>query len=497
MNRFTRNNLFLIIVIVCSCIAAAVLLVFSLIRYFAMSQCISQIEKLRQEIIALGKRKPAPVDENREPIMNNTKLYANVDEQLLVYFKPHMHKVAKIFVGKLQESNPQKDSDGRIVPLTPEKFVNDYNEMWNRSQHFANRNFNYREFREHRFKNWSQAIREVMPEAQKYTSEPLDPDSTAEVLLAALGIPRTLMEQPENMVKYMNNYQAALIKLMTNVKFNAVTDRIDWFGFAPDPKPANLMTQFPNPREQYPMITTVWDIYGDVVTRMVKCSKIIKKSNGTEIPWTKEIEGELKEKGEKFTTYDDSVETFFGLGLRGIPDRSVSNSNTPAAEAMNQAMGGDDSGRFKIYRLRLQIGGSIAGVRTMIKALDEAYKDHRFYIVRSVALFAERDDAEEIFRLQAEELGGGEKKTDNNTPEQNVGRGRGRGRGRGAVPAAEKPVAPVPAKTSLAQQKAEEARAKEANSKLKYYERIGYGNVLIGDSEVCRAVIDFDYVVLK
>ena len=48
-------------------------------------------------------------------------------------------------------------------------------------------------------------------------------------------------------------------------------------------------------------------------------------------------------------------------------------------------------------------------------------------------------------------------------------------------PAAAKPAAPQ----------------EDSNKKYEYYERIGYGDVLIGDDKTCTAIIDFDYVVKK
>ena len=58
MNRFVRNNLFLIIACVAAGVAAVGLLVFSIIRYTEMARCIAEIEQFRQQIIQLGKKVP-------------------------------------------------------------------------------------------------------------------------------------------------------------------------------------------------------------------------------------------------------------------------------------------------------------------------------------------------------------------------------------------------------------------------------------------------------
>lgn len=492
MNRFVRNNLILIVAIGSSCVAAVILLVFSVIRYFAMSNCIAEIEKLRKEIISLGGKKPAPVDANREPLIADTKLYSEAGDKLAVYFKPKMRGVAEKFVSMLQETAPKKDGDGKVIKLTVEQFVNDYNEMWNKAENYVDKQFNYQGFRDNRFKNWESAIRKIMPEAQKLTTEPLEADNTVEVLLAALGVPRTMGSNHENMVKYLRNYQAALVKMMTNIKFNTDGSRVDWFGFDPDPTVVTVAQKFTSPRDQFPMITCVWDIFGDVVARMVACKKIIRENNGKSYAWSKEAEEKLKEEKKKYSLHDDKVETFKGLCLRGMMNTAAITN-----DILNQSLSGESSGPFTVYRMRLQIAGSIAGVRTMIKALDNAYLDHRFYIVRSVALYAERDGGGDILKRRADEERGisadqKEKTADN---EQMRLRGRGRGRGRGAF--GPPPTLSKQPKVDPAALAAERKLEAEKQRKYAYYERIGYGDVLIGDDKTCTAVIDFDYVVMK
>jgi hypothetical protein len=145
--------------------------------------------------------------------------------------------------------------------------------------------------------------------------------------------------------------------------------------------------------------------------------------------------------------------------------------------------------------MRIQIGGTMEGIRTFVRSLEDAYREHRVYVIRSVALYAERDGAFEIFKRNGEQVNdSANANKPDNSADQSVGRGRGRGRGR-SVQAEE-----VKEEKSKAEAAAEEARRREqeeAAKKLKFYERFGYGDVLIGDGETCKAVIDFDYYVLK
>ena len=86
MNRFVRNNLFLIIACVAAGVAAVGLLVFSIIRYTEMARCIAEIEQFRQQIIQLGKKVPAPVDENKPLIKQDIQLYTRLAGELEAYF---------------------------------------------------------------------------------------------------------------------------------------------------------------------------------------------------------------------------------------------------------------------------------------------------------------------------------------------------------------------------------------------------------------------------
>ena len=496
MNRFVRNNLLLIVVIACSCVAAVVLFVFSLIRYVGMTGCMKEIEEISRKVKTLGTKNPSPHNDNRKPLEENAKIYNRVADDLAVYFTPELKKIAENFVRELVETNPPKE-DGKIVPLTVERFRDSYNEMWSRGKSYVDKQFNYQGFRDLTFRNWHATVKKYLPIAQKYTLEPLNEDTLPEMLFSYIGIPRSMGEQAENMVRFMKNYQNALVNAMTGIKFNTMGSRVDWFGFPPDPTALDVLKYFNNPAEHYPRVAAVWDIYGDVIKRMVSCAQRVRYVvNGKE--HTEKFTSELKNKLEtdkiNYTLFDDKVESFFGLCLRAAmtPPKDAAGAGN---EVLRNAVGGDEDSIFKVYRMRIQIGGTMEGIRTFIRSLDSAYLDHLVYVVRSVALYAERDGAFEVFKRNNESVDETAAKNQENTAEQSVGRGRGRGRGR-----AVKVEEPVKNEKSKAEAAAEEARRREqeeAAKKLKFYERYGYGDVIIGDDKTCKAVIDFDYYVLK
>ena len=494
MNRFVRNNLLLIVIIACSCVAAVVLFAFSLIRYVGMTDCMKEIEEISRKVKTLGAKNPSPHNDNKKPLEENAKLYNRVADELAVYFTPDLKKIAEQFVSELKETNPPKE-DGKVVPLTVERFRNAYNDMWSRGKSYVDKQFNYQGFKDLTFQNWHTVVKKYLPVVQKYTLEPLNEDSLPELLFSYIGIPRVMGEQPENMVKFMRNYQNALVNTMTGVKFNTAGVRVDWFGFSPDPTVGDIRNLFNNPAEHYPRVAAVWDIYGDVIKRMVSCSQQVRYfENGKER--TEKFSTELKNKLETdktpYTLFDDKVESFFGLNLRAAMDTP---KDAAAGDPLRNAVAGDEDSIFRVYRMRIQIGGTMEGVRTFVRSLEDAYREHRVYVIRSVALYAERNGAFEIFKRNSEQVNdSANANKPENSAEQSVGRGRGRGRGR-SVQAEE-----VKEEKSKAEAAAEEARRREqeeAAKKLKFYERFGYGDVLIGDDKTCKAVIDFDYYVLK
>lgn len=501
MNRFTRNNLLLIVFIACACVAAAGLLVFSIIRFVDMTHYRQEIDSIMKQVKTLAAKKPRPHEANKEPITANRDLYNSVADKLAVYFKSDMVALAEEFVRELRETNPPKEDD-KEVPLTVERFKRDYEEMWNKGQNYVSKQYNYREFRDLRFKNWNQVVRAILPKARKLTTEPLDEETLPEMLFSYIGIPRTMGEQPANMVKFMTNYQNALVNLMTGIKFNMGTQRVDWFGFDVEPTEDQISKRFNSPRDQYPNVARIWDIYGDVLKRMVSCTKkVVYVKNGKTVvePATTEVLAGLASDNTPYREIDDRIDSFNGLTLRatlGSNAAAPSDGQGGASGALASAVNGDEEGPFKVYRMRIEIGGSIAGVRTFVKALEEAYVEKRVYVVKSIALYAEQDGAYEI--LNRDNNASGVSSTvgkRNDTSDSTASRGRGRRQNR----MAEQEEMQQAEKTKAQLAREEEARRmqEEAAKKLKFYERRGYGDILIGNDKNCRAVIDFDCYEVK
>lgn len=495
MNRFTRNNLLLIIVIAFSCVAAVGLLVFSVIKYVGMTKCIAEVQAKKEEVRKLSNENPSPTAANKEPLEKNTALYNAAADRIAVYFRHPLQKLAEEFISKLKETNPPKE-DGKVLPLTVERFKREFEEMWSKGQSYVNKKFDYQGFREQRFSNWNQVVKEILPKAKLQTVEPINEDNLAEVLFSHIGIPRVLEENPDNMVKFIRDYENTLVNLMTGVKFDTTVS----FGFGKEVTAANIFAVFNNPREHYPNVIRVWNIYGNVIKRMVECTKkIVYVENGKNViqPWSSELASKLSGSKTPYSEIDDKIDFFGGICLRSAMDPKNTN-----ADALRNAVSGEDDGPFKVYRMRIKVSGTLTGIRTFVRSLDAAYKVNQIYVIRSVALYAEQDGAFEIFRRHAEQSGiktnltGVVKEAEAQKTQQTVqGRGRGRGRGRGAILA--NPAQEEPGKVDAAKMEDIRRQEEEAIKNLPYYDRPGYGDVLIGDNRNCRAVIDFDVFQLK
>lgn len=507
MNRFTRNNLLLIIIIACTGVAVAGLLVFCIIRYIEMDSCLTRIKDIENKVNELKKKTPAPTDKNYAPIEANTKLYKEAAEKLAEHFVPPMKAVAEEFVASLKETNPPKTEDGKPEPLTVDRFRKDFEDMWSKGQSYVQKQYDYQGFREGRFSNWNAVVRQLLPKAQLLTTEVLTAETLPEMLFSYIGIPRTMGEQPDNMSRFMKNYQNNLVKLMTNLKFDL---EVTNFGFDADYSAAKLAAVFNDPRNHYPQLVRVWNIYGDVLSRLISCKQKVRyEQNGKTVvePWTSEVSSRLT--GKKYTLFDDRVDTFNGLMLRGAMTANAKEAINP--ENMRKAIAGEEDGPFAVYRMRLKVAGTLTGIRTLVRTLDDAYKapagdddkkyiGKRIYVIKSLALYAEQDGGREIFRRHEEESGIKSALHSDSTPQRSETayrprRGRGRGRGRVEEPQASETQQQT--EQQAAEARAAELRRQQEEASKPFHQRDGYGDIQIGADKRCSAVIDLDCYELK
>ena len=289
------------------------------------------------------------------------------------------------------------------------------------------------------YPKWNQAVEAFRKEFQKVTAEPLSSSNVDEVLMTALGVQRNMENSPENCLRYMWSMRSRMVDLFAENKVELQGEAAS-FGF-----------DYKNPPlpEMVPDIVRNWQVIGDLATRIAK----------------------------------SGVNALYSFYIRNMASERV--------------------GDYVIYHYTFGVAGDLNKIRAFVKALHEATREHRMYIVRSVFLYADSDGAQNVFqeraaeaerlRLELEGLNTGTDAASGMPPEMG---------GPGMMPGMRNPMMPPemmagPEDPSQAQQPVKTlAQIREEIQKLPYDKRPGYGRKLFGGSPNCEAVFDVEYVAL-
>lgn len=455
MNRFVKKNMILIIVISLSSVAAIALLVWTAIEHSRMSAYINQVNKLREDIGVLVSKKPAPVDENKPRIRQDIETYSKAADAIERAFNDPLLPALEEFIKVVQYKDPEKKANR---PISLAEFKTLFFEEWNKvdAANVAQQGITFKVFQQ-RFPNWRDAMLEFKKLAEKATTEPITDQSVDEVFLTALGVPRTMQGKPELLSRFMTDYRYKLLDMLSAGKITVGNVEAGNFSFT---------QQDVFQPEEYPQVARNWDIIGDIVSKMVEAK--VKSLNG-----------------------------FY--------------KRTVAGEAV---------GDYQVYNFTFEVEGSLESIRKLVSLLDQSYlKGNRVYVVRAVFLYAVEDQAKLLF-MPASAVPGmeGQNGEDGFMPpgmqppgrpgmpdmrqpgmpgmQQPQFQGRGRGR-RGNIQRPMESDRPMTEEEQRAQ--LEEARKKwlEAEKKKPFYERIGYGNTLVGANSDCQAQITVEYVILN
>lgn len=450
MNRFVKKNMILIIVISLSSVAAIALLVWTAIEHSRMSAYINQVNKLREDIGVLVSKKPAPVDENKPRIRQDIETYSKAADAIERAFNDPLLPALEEFIKVVRYRDPEKKANR---PISLAEFKTLFFEEWNKvdAANVAQQGITFKVFQQ-RFPNWRDAMLEFKKLAEKATTEPITDQSVDEVFLTALGVPRTMQGKPELLSRFMTDYRYKLLDMLSAGKITVGNVEAGNFSFT---------QQDVFQPEEYPQVARNWDIIGDIVSKMVEAK--VKSLNG-----------------------------FY--------------KRTVAGEAV---------GDYQVYNFTFEVEGSLESIRKLVSLLDQSYlKGNRVYVVRAVFLYAVEDQAKLLF-MPASAVPGmeGQNGEDGFMPPGRPGmpdmrqpgmpgmqqpqfQGRGRGR-RGNI---QRPMESDRQMTEEEQRaQLEEARKKwlEAEKKKPFYERIGYGNTLVGANSDCQAQITVEYVILN
>ncbi len=444
MNRFVKDNLTLFAVTGGAWLCAVVLLIFAVIWHAKMFSYFASAEKLRPQIAELINQKPAPVAGNEAPMQEDIKFYREKVAELLPHF------------GQIKE--PALNAFVRELGVNREEFLEMFRNAWNSDedrkaqggrlrfyQRFSRGNFDEYNWAkktpfttdEARLAAWRKASRAFAAEYQKLTIEVIDDGNLPDVFLSVMGIPRNYEGRGDwCMQDFMVPMRGKMLDLCSNPSGAEKTSKDDVqpnkmdvlggassFGFNYQKEPA---------LEEIPDIVRNWEVIGDLVSRMVQ------------------------------------------EGLSSLNSFYIRN------------LAGEKQGRYMIYHYTFSVSGDIGRIRSFVKNLNEAAKENRMYIVRSIFLYSDRDGAREIFLERQHEAQQKRLELDN--------AGRNESAAKTTPAAAERETAKPLERGEKPPQTPAQIRMEEL--KKPYHERIGYGRLLFGGSPNCEAVFDVEYVYL-
>ena len=467
MNRFVKHNMLLVAVFAVSGAVAVALMIFALIEYVQMASVLDTIDKLRDDIVTIGKQTPKPVDENKPRIASDIELYRKSSAELRSHFGRPMQPAVDAFIAAIRPEIPpappkkKEGEEGEEVKapevLTEATFIAKFHEGWDQipaTQYPQQNYFLDSKFRPN-YPNWKKGTEAFAALAKEHTFEVINTNNVDEILLSAMGIPRHLQGRPEELQRIFNEFRQRVNEALDG-KID-LTEQANRFGFPSDAAGSYAVAD-------YPILLDHMNIIHDMLIR-------------------------LKEPNDPKNPKEPLLKVIHDIRIR----------NGAANEGWKGSVEG--SGSFSVYHYTIVATGPMEAIRDVAVKLANAYKDRRIYIVRSVFLYAEENRAASLFTLT--ESSESETKTPQKKDETSSAapvRGRRRG-GRAAVAPATAAEDQAKAAEEAAKKKREDAeRMKEflrRQAGLPVEKRYGYGEILIGGSRDFRAVFDIDYVVLN
>lgn len=425
MNRFVKNNIFLVISIAATSVVALGLLIYGVIEWVRISGLMEETESLRSKITSIQNAKPAPVDANKPLIKQDTELYAKLCAEITPVFNSPLKSASADFLRVLYSL---KATDN--IEEARQKFLDTYNEHVKSDVGIVEQRMAWEKLRLS-FKNWDAAVDAFCRAAAKVSSDPSLSFARNDVVLEEMGVVRRMNEDPEEAQRFLINIRAYLR--------NRLGDRLiagDNFGF-------DVAT--PYPKSDYPLIARHSAILSDLIGRVA----------------------------------DSKIETFNGMLIRGAVAGSLGSSFS-------------EEGGCHVAHYTFEVTGTLDSIRDLAKRFDNAQKDKRFYIVRSVFLYgpeAERAVIQSLVAPKVRDIN--EEGEGNQQVESNSIFGGGRRERLARQRMQEEQERASEAEKAKA---AEEEARRQRELSLQPHEREGYGGVKLGEVSQFKAVFDIDYI---
>ena len=421
MNRFVKKNQKFVFALAVAGFVAFVLLVFAIYEYVGVVIANDAANECRDKITRLIRKKPSPVISNIPLIKKDMKTYGEASEQLWVSFGHPYKLAADRFIAELLNIKNDDDFDSK-----KKEFIESYRREVEEN---PNPGSAYDQFRK-KYPKWESATREFIKLARDVSPDAHIDSYADRVALSALGIPYQMQGNADMMQAYMDNCRQKFASLMPKKIYTGANN----FGLAP------VVTGVYRP-EDYPILVKHLDIIGDIAKRIAK----------------------------------SPVEGLSGFIVRnGLPP-----VGSETSDVVSQSFAQDGALTYSHYTF--EVIGTLDSIRDLAARLEDAIKERRVYVIRSIYIYALDPDAakaDSALRPQTTKpvvTDDGE----SDAPRTRRGR-RNRTEQRDSAEAKE-------------QERLEKLREFEA--KLPIQQRTGYGETLWGGNRECRAVFDVDYYV--
>ena len=366
---------------------------------------------------------------------------------------------------KLQEIKAEITADKFIEAL--KKTMDGVDE-----KNFADRRTKFDDFIRDKFENWDAARDAFIVAAENRENgqdgpcivEKLGSSNADEVLLAALGIPRSFSGESRALQQLIDNILGQLednqVKILGRARGLGILSAGVSDGNG-DMSEQSVDIQNLNP-EDYPSIADHLDVISYMLYRVGSTKATI---------WDVQIRlqgaGGGVEGGER--RFKDSREQRDG---------------------------------FDIYHYTLEISGTMKQIRDAVRMLDNCYAVRRIYLVKNISLYAENNIADSIFTGRSTEPDAAattdqQSSAPTEQPRESGRRRRPRSKAKPVVTSESSEDVDGSAKDREEQERLDREYEAE-QKKLPYYERDGWGERIVAAKEGAenyRAVIDVEYVV--
>ncbi len=484
-NKMIKKNLPLFASLAVAAVFALGLLIWVALLIFDWNSYWQRTDDARTKVRRLLKQDPRPGKENEARVRHDVDIYKKAAEGLRKQFKSPLQPALDAFLSALQppqiavltdEEKEQYKVEGtgieadvesgvkavplKIRQLKQEEFCEFFRARFDKyceengksdTERFAMATLN--EFMASSMGffpkgNWAKAIKEFTGVARTLTTEPVNDSNQVAVLLAALGFPRRVADDPRALQRHVDDMIAAIGRVASEKKLSFGPQALTFVG-GMSGMSGNTVDALP--LKDYPMALFHWDVFGDIVKRL----------------------------GEAKASTLQQVVLRTGSG-------EESEGQTSRENAINLENSFEQIGNFRVYHYTVVFTGPMSVIRNAARAFDQGNKENRTYVVRSICLYAKENGAAVVMdQKSAEEL---ENSSREETREEPV-RPRRRRRTRRSVEEAA-PQEEVKKEDDLQAQIA----AREAA--LPPHQRSDYGMIRIGGDAECIAFMDIDYVVL-